>query len=172
MFLYFIYLCFHCFFLCCIFLYWAAFWKIWSQYLWWRRRIWNIHPWLSSLQKKDCYVSKQSFTRKELYSQRFSEVFFFLCVCPVMQQKRWSTQQMRLLQSATCASPKCTRRAKAAWVKRFSSTTCSTKEINAAQCSVDFTSKTLGRFGVDHFKTAVRAKKKNTNARAKPCGVW
>lgn len=36
---------------------WLALPEVWSPYMWRRRWIWNLHPWLPSLQKEDCYVS-------------------------------------------------------------------------------------------------------------------
>lgn len=82
-----------------------------------------------------------------------------LCVCAVMGRRRWSTQQMPLHRLATCASLKCTRRAKTPWVKLPWVITCFANEINGVQCRIDnFTSKSLSRFGIDCFKTALRAK--------------
>lgn len=96
--------------------------KVWSPYMWGRRWIWNVHPWLSSLQEEDHYVSKDY--KRSLF-QRVSCIICglqctcgpSLCVCAVMQQRRWCTQQTPSLRSATCVSLKCTRTAKTAWVK-------------------------------------------------------
>lgn len=95
------------------------------------------------------------------YKSFFLKVLF-CCACAVMQRRQWSTQQMPSLQLATCASPRCTLRAKTAWVELLmesTSVTCFTNKISAVWCWINhFRNKSLSRRKVDYYKTTLRAK--------------
>ncbi len=155
--------------------------EVWSSYLWRRRWIWDIHPWLPPLQKEDSYVSKAKINNKNLMQLRlYFKVFLCVCVCVCVCVYLCSDAAETVIHSADAFAPvgylrftEMHTESKDS-VSRTSEGVCERNLFyKQDQChsmpNRSFYNKSSSHCWVDYFKNHSEGK---TNTRTKPFAVW